>query len=560
MDKKPLKVGILLDSYTVPAWALTMLENMANSEQVEIALVVLNKKEKTKVNKTIISKVKNNRGRLGYLLIRKLLEVAYDKLVDRGAHLPDANKGMDCLDLLVDLPTIQVVPTGSKGVDYFSEPDIDVIKSHDLDILVRCGFGILKGGVLNASKYGIWSFHHGDNLTNRGGPAGFWESMESWPETGVMLQILTEDLDNGKVLTRSYSSTNRMSARDNNSNNAWKALSFMTRKMEELYLLGEEEFFRRVNQENNHPVFYSDRLYTKPTNFELAVLTFRKLVEKTKHLYENSFFFEQWILLFNIKEEFSSSLWRYKKIIPPKDRFWADPDIIYKNNKYYIFIEEYLYETKKGHISLITMEEDGSYSQPEVVLDKPYHLSYPHLFEYEGEHYMIPESMANNTIELYKCTDFPSKWEFQMNLMENISAVDATVFQYKDRWWMFVNMVENSNASTWDELFLFSSDELLSNNWKPHPLNPIVSDCKTARPAGSIFFENGSFYRPSQNCSNAYGFGFNISEIVKLDKDNFEEKIVSSVKPNWDKRITGTHTFNRVNALHVIDAKYRRRK
>jgi hypothetical protein len=116
MDKKPLKVGILLDSYTVPAWALTMLENMANSEQVEIALVVLNKKEKTKVNKTIVSKVKNNRGRFGYLLIRKLLEVAYDKLVDRGAHLPDANKGMDCLDLLVDLPTIQVVPTGSKGV------------------------------------------------------------------------------------------------------------------------------------------------------------------------------------------------------------------------------------------------------------------------------------------------------------------------------------------------------------------------------------------------------------------------------------------------------------
>ncbi|MFT6991908.1 MAG: hypothetical protein ACJASL_003905 [Paraglaciecola sp.] len=73
MDKKPLKGGMLLDSYTVPAWMLTMFENMANSEYVEIVFVVLNKKAKSKVNKTIISKVKNNRGRSGYLLIRKLL-------------------------------------------------------------------------------------------------------------------------------------------------------------------------------------------------------------------------------------------------------------------------------------------------------------------------------------------------------------------------------------------------------------------------------------------------------------------------------------------------------
>jgi hypothetical protein len=113
-----------------------MLENMANSEQVEIALVVLNKKEKSKVNKTIISKVKNNRGRLGYLLIRKLIEVACDKLVDRGAHLPDANKGMNCLDFLVDLSTIKAVPSGRTGIDYFSKPDLNVIKSYHLDVLV----------------------------------------------------------------------------------------------------------------------------------------------------------------------------------------------------------------------------------------------------------------------------------------------------------------------------------------------------------------------------------------------------------------------------------------
>jgi hypothetical protein len=219
-----------------------------------------------------------------------------------------------------------------------------------------------------------------------------------------------------------------------------------------------------------------------------------------------------------------------------------------------------MYNMQKGHISLIIMDESGVYSEPEIVLERPYHLSYPFVFEYEKECYMIPETKSNNKIELYKCVEFPHKWEFQMNLMENVSTVDATVYFYKGKWWMFVNMVENYGSSTCDELFLFSSSELFNNNWQSHPLNPIVSDCKTSRPAGKIFSENGKLYRPSQNCSTRYGYGFNINEITALDEFNYSEVLVSSVTPDWDKNIIGSHTFNRVNHLHMIDAIYQRRK
>jgi hypothetical protein len=144
--------------------------------------------------------------------------------------------------------------------------------------------------------------------------------------------------------------------------------------------------------------------------------------------------------------------------------------------------------------------------------------------------------------------------------MENVSAVDATVFFYNGKLWMFTNIAEINGSSTSDELFLFSSSYLFSKNWQPHPLNPIVSDCKTSRPAGKIFHENGRLYRPSQNCSTRYGYGFNVSEITALDEYNYAEVLVSSVTPDWDKNIIGTHTFNRVNQLHMIDAIYKRRK
>ncbi|MBB3047815.1 hypothetical protein FHR99_002081 [Litorivivens lipolytica] len=562
MEKRKIKVGLLLDTFEVPAWAARLIENIAASDFAEITLVVLNDntEEVPAPNKALVSKLINNRDRLGSVVVRKLLETAYSALIERNTYLPDANQPINCESLIKHCPVIKAKTRRTTWCDYFYEDDIEAIRNLAPDLLFRCGFRILKGDILSCAKYGVWSFHHGDNLTNRGGPAGFWESMESWPETGSILQILTEDIDNGAVLYRSHSCTNTMSVHDNVNNYYWKSLSFMQRKIRELYDRGESEFFSDVAFNNRHPVFYSERLYRRPTNRELARLTVNKIIEKTKLLYTNAFFLDQWILLFHLKNEFSSSLWRYQKIIPPKDRFWADPHVIRRHNKYYIFIEEYLYSTQKGHIAVMEMDDDGCYSEPAPILEAPYHLSYPFVFEHHNELYMIPESAENRTIELYKCVEFPSKWEFQMNLMEDVEAVDTTIYFQNNRFWMFTNLAENVGASTWDELFLFYSNTFPSRNWTPHPQNPVVSDCKSARPAGKLFLENGRLYRPSQNCSHHYGYGFNLNEITRLDDKAYAENVVSRVKPHWDQQIRGCHTFNREHSLHIIDAIYRRRK
>ena len=209
---------------------------------------------------------------------------------------------------------------------------------------------------------------------------------------------------------------------------------------------------------------------------------------------------------------------------------------------------------------MVEIDPNGKYSQPYRVLEKSYHLSYPHIIKHENNYYMIPESLENKTIEIYKCVLFPHKWIFHKNLMENIKAVDNTVFYHNEMWWLFTNLIEIEGGSSHDELFLFYSNELLSNKWISHPMNPIVSDVRTSRPAGNIFITGDKIIRPSQDSSKRYGYGINLNEILILNKDKYLEKKINFIDPEWDDNILGTHTINHVNELTFIDALLKRSK
>ena len=144
--------------------------------------------------------------------------------------------------------------------------------------------------------------------------------------------------------------------------------------------------------------------------------------------------------------------------------------------------------------------------------------------------------------------------------MSDVEAVDTTLFWHSGRWWLFTNILETQGSSIYDELFLFSSESLLTTEWTPHPMNPIVSDVRCARPAGRIFLKDGRVYRPSQNCSKRYGYGFNLHEITMLTMTDYQEEMVAVVEPKWDKAIQATHTFNHVDGLSIVDVSQRRRK
>ncbi|HOG47928.1 MAG TPA: hypothetical protein PLB78_14965, partial [Anaerolineae bacterium] len=245
-------------------------------------------------------------------------------------------------------------------------------------------------------------------------------------------------------------------------------------------------------------------------------------------------------------------------LVPPKDRFWADPHVIRTGDTYHVFLEEYLYNAGKGRISVMQIDDRGTVTGPTPVLEEEHHLSYPSVFSWEGRYYMVPESAHRRTIDLYEGIEFPWKWQFRMHLMENVRAVDSTIFSHQGTWWLFTGIAEHEGAFPQVELFLFFSNELFTNRWQPHPMNPIVSDVKRARPAGSVFSQGGRIIRPSQDCSRRYGYGFDLNEIVALSETEYAERPLASVRPRSHSRALATHTYARDGRLTMIDACMRR--
>ena len=293
-----------MDSFEIPAWEYAVLESIIDSEYASIELIVLNDTEKE--NGSYISKIIRNRNRLLFILYSMLDE----KIFKAG---PDAMELKNSEKLLKQAPVINVKPVSTEYSDRFQNTDIKKIKDHNLDILVRFGFRILRGEILESAKYGVWSYHHGDNKINRGGPPGCWEVLENWDVTGSILQILTEDMDGGKVLYRSYSQTDRRSIHRNRNKCFWKSVSFLPRKIEELYRSGEESFFNKVEEDNQNPGFYSERLFTSRNldNWTTLKLITAHLFRYLKDWVTNSVYLDQWILLYSMRNGLSRLSYLY---------------------------------------------------------------------------------------------------------------------------------------------------------------------------------------------------------------------------------------------------------
>jgi hypothetical protein len=545
-SKPPIRVGLLVDSLTQPRWVFNIVKDIQASAIAEICLVVKNQAQEHEQPRSRLKSYWKNRNFLLYALYNRL---------DARATMPedDAFADVDLEELLPGCPVLPVLPEMKKFSDWFPEEAVEQIRGYNLDVAISFGFRILRGEALRIARHGVWSYHHGDNLVNRGGPAGFWEVMEGSPLSGSVLQVLSEDLDNGEVLGRTWVRTSdRFSVRISKNNLYWRSSSFVMRKLRELYERGE------VGSEKNAFRPYYNRLHKMPTNTELlprlARLSFTYAASKLDH----AFYFDQWTLAYRFKtspDDPNNSFYRFKHLDPPKDKFWADPFAVKHEGKYFVFFEEYLYKDDKAHISVLQLDKSGP-SDPIPVLKRDYHLSYPFVFHWNGRHYMIPETAGNRTVEVYACESFPEQWKLETTLFEGVAARDATLFEVEGTWWMFVAIADTDSS---DELYLYYSSSPLGP-WQPHQRNPVKSDVRNSRPAGRPFYWNGELFRAAQDSSRRYGYAMTINRIVRLSPSEFVEEEVSKILPQWRKNLRGTHTLNICDDLTVIDCLVHRRR
>jgi hypothetical protein len=249
----------------------------------------------------------------------------------------------------------------------------------------------------------------------------------------------------------------------------------------------------------------------------------------------------------------STSMKGFHVVATAKDRFYADPFSIERNGNTFLFFEDYPFDKGKGLISCLEIDNRGNCGKPQVVLEREYHLSYPHVFEHGGEMYMVPESLEPRRIDLYRAADFPGRWVFERTLLDNIVAVDPTILFHNGKVWLFASGVRSRHCIN-EELFLFFSDSL-SGHWTSHPLNPIVSDVRRARPAGRILVHEGEIIRPAQDCSGSYGRAVTFYRIDELSETAYCETPIGKIGPEWWAGNLGTHTFNCSESIQTVDGR-----
>ncbi len=264
-----------------------------------------------------------------------------------------------------------------------------------------------------------------------------------------------------------------------------------------------------------------------------------KLLFLKKMLFE-AFIPIQWVIVFkHFGEDNVKNKWH--KIIPDSKVFQADPFVVFKDDKYYVFYEELKFEDYHGYLMVAELDlSHQKLTNETVILKLEHHLSFPNVFEMDGTFYMIPECADSNRVDLYECTDFPHRWEMKKTLIDNIVAVDTTPLKTDNGWYLFTTEVIKG-AGCNDELSIYKSTDLLNQPFTKLYDEPVISDVTNARMAGHFIKRDNELFRVSQNCGKRYGHQTNINKVLQIE-GGYKEERVETLKPDFGA--LGFHTYN----------------
>jgi hypothetical protein len=519
-----------------PAWVAKVAEDVAAASCCELTFVLL---VEPAAGSPGVMPGKGTRHRLFEWYER------WDR--HRNACAPDALAPVDVAPLLDGRVVVEASGAGDGPL-----ASLRRVQAASLDVLLLLCPAPAGLRAAHLARHGTWSFHHGDGVTYSSGPPGFWECYDRNPRTGSIL--LREDADSGRtVIYRSWSSTDFGSLHRSRNPLYWKAAAFPGRCLRRLddhggidTAIGEEAGAAAPRRARGMPGSLTMVVYLARLLADFAREKARSFASTRR---------TQWfIALRRRRPEVPSGVdgTGYHLLAPPPDGFYGDPCAFERDGVTYLFLEDYRFDLEKGRIGYTRVDAEGRpLGEIRIALERPYHLSYPFVFEWEGEVFLIPETRANRTVEIYRAAEFPDRWELDTVLMRNVEAVDVTVYPHGGRLWMFLNMAGPGYTAN-EELHVFHATSP-RGPWRAHPANPVVSDVSSSRPAGALFLESGKLVRPAQDCALRYGHAIAFREVLALSESEYRERPLRRLGPEWCAGNRGTHTYTRTPTMEAID-------
>ena len=356
-----MKIGIILDSTKVSWYINDLVEWIKKTPNINLEVLLIQNiknRKKTLLNESFAKILDRIFFKIIGITEKKLIHKKYSQY--KKHFLKYDLKKFQINEIDLDFQT------SKNGKDFiYSNEDVNKIKQLNLDIIIRGGSGILKGEILNSSRLGIISFHHGNNLVNRGSLSGFWEVYEKNPKTGFTIQILTEQLDGGKILKRGNFRTEQF----------YYLNDIILKERSNHYM---KEILKEISDTNNLPASmddypYYNRLYVYPNFIESINYLKSRIYDKIKSYILDKISYKVWHVGFQQEKVKKVAFYKSKLIPNPENSFLADPFIIEFQNNNYLFVEEYNFKNKKGVISVYKINKNVS-EKIGVALEENFHF------------------------------------------------------------------------------------------------------------------------------------------------------------------------------------------
>jgi len=548
-----LRLGILSDFHNVPRFYGEVLDNILRSNLASIELAV-----------TLTNGPAQPAGGILFEMYRKWDDSRID---------PAADPFAPC-DLRAAIPGVRTIEASLEPGLRIPAGALEEIRSHNLDVILLIAPFEVAGPALELARHGIWKYQFGDGNQYPGVPPHLWEVFDRYPLSGMTLSRLTKEEGRYEVLQRALFDSrtgDNISWARNRERPAWAATWFAVRQLHAL--CEAERIFSGTSAgplngssangapgkseapTTVHSMPAKNARNRMPRSVETAAWFAGRVASGVSRKLKPHQI-EHWRMALRIGAKpllngsDSPNLGGFRWIDSPDGHFYADPFLFQREGRTWLFYEHYRYPLGIADLDCAEVLPDGSLGEPHRVLRCNYHLSFPQVFEHEGQVYMLPETGGNRTVELYRATRFPYEWKLEKVLVKDRHAVDTSIWKSEDRWWFFTTLTERRGGCGF--LVLFSATDL-QGEWQYHPANPICSDVRAARGAGRIFEQNGQLLRPSQDCSVRYGYRLNFHEIVRLNPREYEERPVLTIDPAIMGGLVGIHTYNKCGEFEVID-------
>jgi len=429
------------------------------------------------------------------------------------------------------------------------EQDLAAIEAERPDFLLTFGSERWSGKVLGIARWGVWAFRYTGQPGSMEAPAGFWQVCREEPTTGAALVALSDDPSGDLILKQGFIATAGRSYAANATAIGLEAASWPAQVCAGMQAGAVTlETRRRLGRAEPGPAVRSR---------DLGQLAGAMARNRWREFAGRNLYADLWnvgVVRAPIERFLEPG---FRPVVewlpvPRPGTFRADPFGLARGGRATVLYEEFDYRHDVGTIAACELGDRSEQSTTPVAIGPPVHLSYPFLFELDGEVLCVPETYQAREVGLYRADEFPSRWTKVATLIPGVPALDATVFRYADRWWLACAMQGSTERS---HLHLYHAPDLLGP-WTPHLGNPVKVDIRSGRPGGTPFVHEGALYRPAQDASMTYGGRVVINRVTVLTPAEFDEEPAAVVEPLLESPYPdGLHTLAAVGDITLIDAK-----